>query len=326
MVPLLPLLGVLIGIVVSIVTTIRLLKWQKPGSKLAVLSRNTTMSKTPLQTLFSDANNNSGIYMFANGAARATVQTLTDDGTYVTATLTGGMSACYRQDDFEAYCVPDVLGNTCMPCNDIVDPPNSGCMASDTSCLNNYANALAGQSKGPIRTGLQRVTDFFGEWVKIFRHDSSNKDFFSSDDSWAEAKQTNTSDPDGFKYSILSSWGEFLRNDKYTLKLDYPNNGITQIWSQTSNPVDSDGSGGVNGYLEIDVDSRGRQWGGLERRDYNEDGIMGKANLSSFLDGSISQTWHYAVGASAAWGGHNNYPGPGIAVKLVELWILDKPA
>ena len=166
---------------------------------------------------------------------------------------------------------------------------------------------------GPI---IQRETDSYGEWMKIFRQDSSNGDFFSSENSWAEAKQTNTSNPDGVKYSILSSWSKFLRNGKYTLKLDYPNNSITQIWSQTSNPVDSDGSGGVDGYTAIAIDTTANGWGGLER--YDTQG-------STFLDGHVDHpNWYYAVG-SKSWGSSTTFPGPSSPVSLVELWILNQP-
>ena len=167
---------------------------------------------------------------------------------------------------------------------------------------------------GPI---LQRSADEYGEWVKVFRHDSSNFDFFSNTDDWEEAKQTNTSNPDGVKYSILSEWHHFLRNGKYTLKLDYPNNSVTNIWSQTSNPVDSDGSGGVTGYTAISIDYSGVGWGGLERYD---------ASNSSFLDGTLSpqSNWYFAI-AGNAWTNADTFPGPGVAVSLVELWILDKP-
>ena len=115
---------------------------------------------------------------------------------------------------------------------------------------------------GPI---LERVTDSYGEWVKIFRNDTSTGDFFSSANGWEEAYQSNTSDTNSNKYSILSSWGRFLRNDKFTLKLDYPNDSITNIWSQTSNPVDSDGSGGVDGYVAIDIEYSGVGWGGIRK-------------------------------------------------------------
>jgi hypothetical protein len=167
---------------------------------------------------------------------------------------------------------------------------------------------------GPI---VQRQTDAYGEWVKLFRHNSIDKDFFSSANSYAEAKQTNTSLPNGNKYSILSSWGKFLKNGKYTLKLNYPNNAITNIWSQTNNPVIEAGAGGVTGYIAISIGASPNGWGGLEYY---------AAVSSTFLDGTInSGNWYYAVGVRDAWSGVNTFPGPSSAVSLVELWILDKP-
>ena len=166
---------------------------------------------------------------------------------------------------------------------------------------------------GPI---LERETDSYGEWIKIFRNDTTTGDFFSSANGWEEAYQANTSDTNNNKYSILSSWDKFLRNDKFTLKLDYPNDSITNIWSQTSNPVDSDGSGGVDNYTAISIDYSGVGWGGLERYD---------SSASSFLDGTLSpqSNWYFAI-AGVQWSETNHFPGPGIAVQLVELWMLNK--
>ena len=169
---------------------------------------------------------------------------------------------------------------------------------------------------GPV---LQRETDSYGEWVKIFRHDSSNLLFFSNANDWAEAKQTNTGYNED-KYSILSFWGTFLRNGKYTLKLNYPNNSETNIWSQTSNPIHSDGSGGVTGYTAISIDSTAQGWGGLERRD---------SQGATFLDGTINPSpgnWYYAIGVKTAWQTSTTFPGSSNPVSLVELWILNKPA
>lgn len=178
---------------------------------------------------------------------------------------------------------------------------------------------------GPI---LQRETDTYGEWVKIFRHRSTDDAFFSSDNDWAEAKQTNTSLPDSDKYSILSSWEHFLRNDKFTLKLIYPSqslenpsySNVTNIWSQTNNPVVEDGSGGVTGYTAISIESTSSGWGGLERYD---------AQSSTFLDGTLvpQGNWWWAIGSKNNYQSNNpNFPGPGVTTQLVELWILDKPA
>lgn len=170
---------------------------------------------------------------------------------------------------------------------------------------------------GPI---LQRHIDQYGEWVKIFRHRSSDNAFFSSDNDWAEAKQTNTGFPNADKYSILlDGWAHFYRNSKYTLKLDYPDLSITQIWSQTNNPVLEDGSGGVTGYTAISIDTTSKGWSGLERYD---------AQSATFLDGTLvpQGNWWYAVGSKNNYdSGNPNFPGPARVAELVELWILDIP-
>lgn len=169
---------------------------------------------------------------------------------------------------------------------------------------------------GPV---LQRETDSYGEWVKIFRHNVADGALFSNANDWAEAKQTNTGFPNGDKYSILEGWGHFLRNSKFTLKLDYPVQSKTNIWSQTNNPVFEDGTGGVTGYTAISIDESGNGWGGLERYD---------GQSSTFLDGTLvpQGNWWYAVGSRSAYGGSYTIPGPSTTTNLVELWILDKPA
>ena len=176
---------------------------------------------------------------------------------------------------------------------------------------------------GPV---LQRVTDTYGEWVKIFRHRSTDNVFFADSNDWEEAKQINTGFPNADKYSILEGWGHFLRNDKYTLKLTYPSQSIenpsfvnkTNIWSQTNNPVTTTAThAGVTGYTAIDIDAAGSAWGGLER-----------SSTNTFLDGSTgTSTWWYAIGSANNYDTSNpNFPGPGQTTQLVELWILDKPA
>lgn len=157
---------------------------------------------------------------------------------------------------------------------------------------------------------------FDGDWVKIFRHRSSDDDFFSNTDSWAEARFTNPDDPMANKYSILDYLYEFEVNGKFTFKLDYPGNGITNIWSQTNNPVIGDGSGGVDNYTAISIESSGNRWGGLENRNSG----------NTFLDGSINHNnWWYAIGSKNNYQRNNlNFPGPGSPTELAELWVKYK--
>ncbi|QHJ74563.1 hypothetical protein VH12019_00263 [Vibrio phage VH1_2019] len=72
-----------------------------------------------------------------------------------------------------------------------------------------------------------------GDWLLIFRHDSTGGVFFTSD---AEARSVGT-DPDiEAKFSALNSLEEFRREDgKFQFKLHYPEVGITNIWKQSNN-------------------------------------------------------------------------------------------
>jgi hypothetical protein len=155
-----------------------------------------------------------------------------------------------------------------------------------------------------------------GEWLKIFRQYSGDGDFFSSSNDWAEAKRTNADNPQANKYSILDTLYRYKIDGKFTLKINYPSNGITNIWSQTNNPVRDDGSGGVTGYTAIDIDTTASGWGGLERYD---------AQNSTFLDGTLSpqSNWYYAIG-SKAWSGATTFPGHNTPVNEVELWVKYK--
>ncbi len=157
---------------------------------------------------------------------------------------------------------------------------------------------------------------FDGDWVKIFRHRSSDNDFFSSTNSWAEAKFTNPDNPMANKYSILDYLYMFEVNGKFTFKLDYPGNGITNIWSQTNNPVIGDGSGGVDNYTAISIEASGNHWGGLEYR----------SSSPTFLDGSVNHSnWWYAIGSTNTYdSGNPNFPGPGSVTELAELWVKYK--
>ena len=155
-----------------------------------------------------------------------------------------------------------------------------------------------------------------GDYVKIFRQYSGDGDFFSSNNDWSEAKNSNEGNPSANKYSILDTLEKYKRDGKFTLKINYPTLNITNIWSQTNNPVTDNGSGGVTGYTAISIDSTSSGWGGLERRD---------SRSETLLDGSpTSSNWWWAVGDRSSYGSSTTFPGPGIVVNLVELWVKFK--
>lgn len=169
-----------------------------------------------------------------------------------------------------------------------------------------------------MATVYNNRAQFDGDWVKVFRHRSTDNDFFVDTNSWAEARFTNPDNPMANKYSILEYLYKFQRQGKFTFKVVYPNygSGVTNIWSQTNNPVTDDGLGGVTGYTAISIDTTAQGWGGLERRD---------SQTATFLDGTIDPypaNWWWAIGSTNAFDTSNpNFPGPGGTVELVELWV-----
>ncbi len=154
-------------------------------------------------------------------------------------------------------------------------------------------------------------TDNGGGWTLIFNHDVIGG-YWASD---AQADFFNVSFP-GIttnKYSILQKIDELQTTaGTYEFRLHYPDQAITNHWSQTFNPR----SGGsttnpVAGYTAITIAANGSGWGGLER-----------SGTSTYLDGVPSTgTWWYSLGSinSYAAGG---MPGPNnIVVQRVQLYI-----
>lgn len=149
-------------------------------------------------------------------------------------------------------------------------------------------------------------------WIKVFRHYSGNGAYFSSANSWSEAKLSNPTNPGADKFSILSRIDNMKIGNEYIFKMHWPQLGKTQIWAQRNNPVqDTVPNGGVIGYRAISIDSTINSWGGLEY-----------SGASTFLDGTVNSTnWYYAIAPAVSWGGTNNFPGDSVAVNEVELWI-----
>jgi len=80
------------------------------------------------------------------------------------------------------------------------------------------------------------VVDDEGYYL-VFKHDSSTGKFWSKSNNNAEVKHFGTSPADA-KYSRLDELETYGRvNGAFQFKLEYPRVGITNIWSQTSNPV-----------------------------------------------------------------------------------------
>ena len=156
-----------------------------------------------------------------------------------------------------------------------------------------------------------------GRWARVFYHNcKSGTVLFSSNNSFAEAKETNTNAPTtSDKYSILSKLESFRpnTNSSFEFKLKYPTdtNG-SNIWKQTSNPTYQK----VIGYKPIKIDWTHNYWGGLE---YN-------GNTSTLINGSVNHgNWYYAIGAANKHGDGipscTNVNNNGTTANDIELWV-----
>lgn len=151
-----------------------------------------------------------------------------------------------------------------------------------------------------------------GRWARIFYHNcKSGNVLFSKDNSFAEAKETNKTNPTGNdKYSILSKLEYFRGSTKspFEFRLKYPTDEPDKknIWKQTNNPTFE----AIQGYHPIEINWNERDWGGLE---------YGNTS-STFMKGSVKQpTWFYAIGATIKFQG--GIPSYDFTANDVELWV-----
>lgn len=156
-----------------------------------------------------------------------------------------------------------------------------------------------------------------GRWARVFYHNCKNGTvLFSSENSFAEAKETNINAPTtSDKYSILSKLESFRpnTNSSFEFRIKYPTdaNG-SNIWKQTSNPTYQK----VTGYKPIKIDWTSNYWGGLEY----------SGNTSTLIDGSVNHNnWYYAIGAANKHGDGmpscTNVNNNGTTANDVELWV-----
>lgn len=154
-----------------------------------------------------------------------------------------------------------------------------------------------------------RTTD---GWAKIYRHNVAGG-YWSNASSWAEVRQSNIDNPNADKYSQLFKLNSnFLINGEYVFKMYMPNDGNTNIWAQTHNPLENAPTAAtVPGYRAISIDSSANAWGGLSLAD----------GTSSFIDGNPANTnWYYPLGPTAAW--NSGIPAHlATGIPILELYV-----
>ena len=139
-------------------------------------------------------------------------------------------------------------------------------------------------------------------WVKVFYHDCSTGEFFTS---FEELLNTNSV----YKYSILGKIDEFKTENTYEFLLEYPELNGYNRWTQTSNPTTTVER--VDGYNPISISWNTYWWHGL----------CASNPQYSFIDGSVGHAnWLYAIGSKQSWGTATQMPGPEKPLSKVYLW------
>ena len=132
-----------------------------------------------------------------------------------------------------------------------------------------------------------------GRWARVFYHNcKSGTVLFSSENSFAEAKETNINAPTtSDKYSILSKLENFRpnTNSSFEFRLKYPTDtNDSNIWKQTSNPTYEK----IAGYTPVKINWTSNFWGGLEWTN----------GSTTLIDGSVNHdNWFYAIGVSTKY-------------------------
>ena len=142
-------------------------------------------------------------------------------------------------------------------------------------------------------------------WARIFHHlPESGTNLFAANEN------TNVREPGKFSLLYLLSSDTFKQNNNYEFLLEYPQNlpGQYNRRKQTSNPATSST---VSGYSPIHIDWTSHSWGGLM--------LNAATGGSTFIKGSTSSEWYYAIGCRSERSG--SIPGPGSAVDDARLYI-----
>ena len=172
----------------------------------------------------------------------------------------------------------------------------------------------------PLISTVENATEtkyaYDAAWARVFHHNSHwGSVLYSKDNSYAEAKSSNTVD----KYSVLGSMANYKNSSGvWEMLLEYPTSSLSGYnrWKQTSNPATTSES--VTGYVAVNTSWTGNNWGGLAVSNSG----------STFMDGSVNNSsWWYAIGATSAYKG--GIPGGNdTIVSHINLWnrIDDKSA
>ena len=129
-------------------------------------------------------------------------------------------------------------------------------------------------------------------WVLVFRHNSSNKDFFRNEKEALFSAKKN-------KYSLLGRIDDnFMIDGRYEFILEYPQINKFYHWTQTKNPIKA------GPYDDIGFEPKSIDYGDLT-------GLARCSNSKAFLDGNVGhEYWYFAIGAYSSYNSMRCFPGP----------------
>jgi uncharacterized repeat protein (TIGR01451 family) len=178
-------------------------------------------------------------------------------------------------DNTGETCTQDVIINNVLPT--CLDYYNAGSLSDGVYLVDPDG---PGANNAPYNCYCDMTNDG-GGWTLVFNHNIASGYWANN----AQANEFNVASP-GIttdKYSILSKLDEIKSNVPYEFRLHYPLEGLTNHWSQTSDPR----VGPVGGYVPINISMTNSNWGGLELSGGN-----------TYLDGSVnSASWFYSIGS-----------------------------
>lgn len=194
-----------------------------------------------------------------------------------------------------------------------VEPPREDTGPRDPY-RNCYEALLDGVPTGQVEVDLagdgllQRVycdqDNDDGGWTRVFHHEVDGGFYTMASD----ALLYDHLFPPSQKYSILENLEDLVGDSgAWTFRMSWPDVGLVQIWTQTSNPTQP---GPVVGYAALLVDTTAQGWQGLA---YN--------GGDTLIDGTGTPgAWWYAIGAVTTSFG-DRFPGPGVLTTGVDLWV-----
>lgn len=171
-------------------------------------------------------------------------------------------------------------------------------------------------------SGYKLATIDGSSWVRIFHHNSTNKEYFSTDTTLATKQVSYINEKN--RFSVFGSINEkFFIDGLYNFMIYYPIEFPDNPYyvNQSSHPLYSRTV--TNKIIKSSKPAKCTRYDFTKGCEFA--GLAIKQNGYTIIDGNPSQSyWHYAIGAQQSWVAANGIPGPlcdGVPVYVVDVWL-----